>query len=77
MVKMLDGIVEVDETFVGGKGKNRKFEWVGHEKPKEVVMGMLQRDGKAYLHHVPNTGKWTLINQIKENVSSKTRVMSD
>lgn len=74
---LLDGIVEVDETFIGGKGKNRRYEWHGNEKPKEVVMGIVQRGGKAYAKHIPNTGKWTLLKQIKENVSPTARLMTD
>ncbi len=59
----LEGIVEVDETFVGGKAKNRKNEWRQSEMAdqKEILMGMVQRDGKVYIKHIPNTGKWTLL----------------
>ena len=78
MVVHYIGDVEVDETFVGGKGFNRRKEWRdGYTKPKEVLMGMAQRGGKVYIKHVPNTGKWTLLAQIKENVSPQARILTD
>jgi len=40
-------------------------------------MGMLERKGKVYLKHIPNAGKWTLLKQIEENVSPRTRVITD
>lgn len=60
----LDGIVEMDETFVGGKAKNRVKLWNTDTDIKEVVFGAVKRGGKAYLVHV-NTGKWTLLKQIR------------
>lgn len=75
--ELLTGDVEVDETFIGGKGENRRFVWHGNEKEKEIIMGMLQRNGKAYLKHIPNVGKWTLLKQIQENVDPKARIITD
>lgn len=40
-------------------------------------MGMVEKQGRAYLKHIPNTGKYTLIEQIKENIDPKARVMTD
>jgi len=74
---LLEGTVEIDETFVGGKAKNRTKLWNPDTDQKEVVMGMLQRGGKAYLKHVANTGKWTLLAQIKEHVNPKARILTD
>ena len=74
---LFEGIVEVDETFVGGKGKNRTFKPNFNEIPKEVLMGMVQRGGKVYMKHIPNTGKWTLLKQIKDHISPGARIYSD
>ncbi len=72
----LDGIVEIDETYIGGRVK-RKNVWGGGVEKKQIVMGIVKRRGKAYLKHIPNTNMWTLINQVKENISPRAFVMTD
>ncbi len=72
-----DGDVEVDETFMGGKAKNRAYVPNFNEKPKEVVMGMVKRGGHAYLKHIEGVGKWILLKQIQEHVSPTARVLTD
>lgn len=74
---LLTGNVEVDETFVGGKGRNKKNVANFNEISKEVVMGMVERGGKVIAKHVANTGKWTLLEQIQKNVDKKASIMTD
>ena len=72
----LGGIVEIDETYVGGKmkGKGR----ANSLKNKHVVMGAVERGGKLRLRHVPNDEALTFRSFISEHVSPDTeRVMTD
>lgn len=65
-------VVEVDETFVGGKTTG--MDW---RKRKTVVMGMIERDGDAMLKVVPDQSRWSLIPQITENVKDGSEVHTD
>lgn len=73
----LGGIVEMDETFVGGKAKNKVKLWNADTDLKAVVFGAVQRGGKVYARHIPNTGKWTILKQVQEFISPEARVMTD
>lgn len=61
------GVVEVDETYVGGVQR----ESLTHPmKPREVVMGLVERDGRVVVKHVQNAGKWTLLGNIQRHVEA-------
>ncbi len=64
--QLLKGIVEADETFVGGKveGEGR-----GYKGNKTLVVGALQRDGNICLQVVRGRDRETLHDFIRENVS--------
>jgi len=69
-----DKIVEVDETYVGGKGKNR-----AHRKPspKKAVVTLIERDGSARSFHVANVTAETVRPIIVKHVSRKSALMID
>jgi transposase-like protein len=66
-------VVEIDETFVGGKAANRK----GKIPPKQVVLSLVERDGRVRSFHVPNVTAATLSPVITANVDRATYIMTD
>ncbi len=61
----LFGIVEVDETLVGGK---RRGVGTGNREGKTWVAGAVQRNGQIRLEKIPNIRKSTLHDFIKRHV---------
>ncbi len=81
--KPLDGVIEVDESFIGGKEKNKhkskrtKGTQGRSNKTKAPVLGMIQREGELRTQHVKDTKQSTLEPIIGKNVKSGSTVMSD
>ncbi len=81
--EMLDGVVEVDESFVGGKNRNRhKNKKVRNSQgrafiDKTPVLGMLQRGGKLMAKVIPNTKAETIIPIIEKYVKKGSTIYSD
>jgi transposase-like protein len=80
---MLENFVEIDETFVGGKNKNRhRNKKVPNSqgrswKDKLPVLGMLERNGSLITQVVPNTQQRTLEPIIKSKVKKGSDVYTD
>src|ERR1017187_9718702 len=71
----LGGIVEVNETFVGGKQHGHQHK-VGHpECKKQVVIGIRQRGGELRFFHAADVKSGTLAKYIRENISQDVDVI--
>jgi transposase-like protein len=78
----LDGDVEVDETFVGGKprayetrvaGKQRK----GSTWRKETVLGLVERGGRVKVAHLPNRGGEAIKGTIYAHILPSAMIFTD
>lgn len=65
-VAPLSGVVEVDETYVGGKVRGRGRGYMGN---KTMVMGAIQRGGKLRVKTGPDNTRRTLHGFINETVA--------
>jgi len=70
----LNKVVEIDETYVGGKAKNRAFKEVA---PKKPVLTLVERDGRAVSFHIANVTSKTLRPIIAANINLASAIMTD
>jgi len=70
---MLDGTVEMDETYVGGRKRGQGVRVA--MKAKEVVIGIRQRNGDLRFFHSTDASSGTLARYIRENVSQDVEVI--
>jgi transposase-like protein len=72
---MLDGTVEMDETYVGGKERCGTKGWNTPDNNKEVVIGLRQRNGELRFFHASDVKSGTLAKYIADHVSTDVEVM--
>jgi|CXWL01.1.fsa_nt_gi transposase-like protein len=86
----LDGTVEIDETYIGGKVRNmhkskreRNDKLHGsHYRAKAMVMGVLKRTSDGALSHVrtrivASASTGSVLPVVRENVAPGAKIMSD
>lgn len=74
LASMLKGIVEVDETYIGGKSHGRRGR--GAAK-KTVVLALVERDGRIKSKPVERVSAKELKGAIRENVDKDAQIMTD
>lgn len=82
--ELLDGMVEADETYVGGKVSNqhkkkreksdKKFSPLSGKTP---VFGLLERGGKVYNQVIPQPNRPIVSNMVLANVATTAKLVTD
>ncbi len=80
----LQGEVEIDETYVGGKQGNRsakirmdKSEETKEQYKKSAVLGMVERGGNLKAMHVKDASELSLLPPIVNNISYDAKLYTD
>ncbi|HLH12438.1 MAG TPA: IS1595 family transposase [Methylovirgula sp.] len=67
-------VVEADETYIGGKAKNRAHREPAH---KQAVLSLVEREGHVRSFHIANVTATTLRPIIAKNVQMASMLMTD
>lgn len=67
-------VIEADETYVGGKARNKAF---GPPPKKAAVFTLVEREGHARSFHVAKVNSKTLRPKMVEHASRKSHLMTD
>lgn len=74
------GMVEADETYIGGLEKNKhasKRRKPGDPEKKRIVLGVIERDGRVVLKYIPNATEENMVPFIEQYVPAGSRVITD
>jgi transposase-like protein len=72
---MMDGVVEMDETYVGGIQRGHQNN-PGHGlSTKQIVIGIRQRGGPVRFFHAADAKSGTLAQYIRENISEDVEMI--
>ena len=78
---LLKGIIEADETYIGGKEKHKHSIKKSHAgrgaAGKTPVFGMIKRNGRVVMKVVDNTKAETLFSLFKKHVKSESEIYTD
>jgi transposase-like protein len=79
--RALEGVVEADETYVGGKERNRKRQDKQHKTGrgtnKVPVVSLVERGGEVRSFRMANVTGLELKSAIRRTVSREARIMTD
>lgn len=73
----LQGTIEIDETYVGGKPRFPNKGKRGRGTSKAPVVAMVQRGGKVKAFHVADVTGQTVRSLVRANIDRRARIITD